>query len=71
MIKCVLLTMHLWGNDLKRFVVPEHGKDDITNLMHDSPNGHVLFLAGTFAGVVVVNNRIDGCLRPLIDLKVI
>ena len=24
-----------------------------------------------FAGVVVVNNRIDGCLRPLIDLKVI
>ena len=71
MIKYVLLTMHLRGDNLKRLVVPEHGKDDIADLMHHGPDSHVLFLVGTFAGVIVVNNRIDGRFRPFIKLKVI
>ena len=40
------------------FVIPEHGKDDVTDLMHDSSHCYWLFLAGTLPGVVVVNHRI-------------
>lgn len=71
MVNCILLTMSLWNDDLKRFIVPEHGKDDITDLMHDGSNCHVLFLAGTFADIVIVNNRVGGCFCPFINLEIV
>ena len=45
-------------DDLEGFVIPEHGKDDVADLMHDSAHCYRLFLAGTLRGVIVVNYRI-------------
>ena len=59
------------SDDLKRFVIPEHGKDDVTDLMHDSAHCYWLFLTGTLPGVVVVNYRIHRCAAPFINLYVI
>src|SRR5699024_7675114 len=61
----------LRSDDLEGFVIPEHGKDDVTDLMHDSAHCYWLFLAGTLPGVVVVNYRIHRCAAPFINLYVI
>ena len=63
--------MFLRSDDLEGFVIPEHGKDDVTDLMHDSAHCYWLFLAGTLPGVVVVNYRIHRCAAPFINLYVI
>ena len=59
------------SDDLKRFVIPEHGKDDVADLMHDSAHCYRLFLAGTLPGVVVVNYRIHRCAASFGNLYVI
>lgn len=59
------------SDDLKRFVIPKHGKDDVTELMHDSLHCHWLFLAGAFPGILVVNHRGNRCAVSLINLYVI
>ena len=61
----------LRSDDLEGFVIPEHGKNDVADLMHDSAHCYCLFLAGTLPGVVVVNYRIHGCAAPFINLYVI
>ena len=58
-------------DDLEGFVIPEHGKDDVADLMHDSAHCYRLFLAGTLPGVIVVNYRIHRRTAPLINLYVI
>ena len=65
------LAVFLWSNDLKRFVIPKHGKDNVTDLMHDSAHCYWLFLARAFPGVIVVNHRIHRCAAPLSNLYVI
>ena len=50
--------MLLWRDDLKRSVIPEHGEDDVTDLMHDSAHCYWLFLAGALPGVIGVNHGI-------------
>lgn len=59
------------SDNLERFVVPKHGKDDVADLMHDSAHCYWLFLSGTHPGVVVVNYRIHRCAAPFINLYVI
>ena len=59
------------SDDLKRFVIPKHGKDDVTDLMHDSAHCYWLFLAGALPGVIVVDHRIHRCAAPFINLYVI
>ena len=59
------------GDDLEGFVIPEHGKDDVADLMHDSAHCYRLFLAGTLLGVEVVNHRIHRRAASFINLYVI
>ncbi len=40
----ILLTMFLRSDDLKRLIISEHGKNDVADFMHDSPDSHVFFL---------------------------
>ena len=61
----------LRSDDLKGFVIPEHGKDDVADLMHDSAHCYRFFLAGTLPGVIVVNHRVYRRAASLIDLYVI
>ena len=51
--------------------IPKHGKDNVTDLMHDSAHCYWLFLARAFPGVIVVNHRIHRCAAPLSNLYVI
>ena len=67
----ILLTVFLGSDDLKRFIIPEHGKNDVADFMHDSPDSHVFLLAFAFVGIVVVDNWIYRCFCPFIHLKVI
>ena len=50
----------LRSDDLEGFVIPEHGKDDVADLMHDSAHCYRLFLAGTLPGVIVVTTGFTG-----------
>ena len=59
------------SDDFKRFVIPEHGKDDVADLMHDSAHCYWLFLPGALPGVIVVNYRIHRCAASFINLYVI
>ena len=65
------ITVFLRSDDFKRFIIPEHSKNDVADFMHDSPHSHVFFLAFAFVGIVAVDNRIYRCFRPFIYLKVI
>ena len=67
----ILLTMFLGSNDLKRLMISEHGKNDVADFMHDSPDSHVFLLAFAFVGIVTVDHRIYWCFCPFIHLKVI
>ena len=55
----------LRSDDLEGFVIPEHGKNDVADLMHDSAHRYRLFLAGTLPGVIVVNHSIHRRAAPL------
>lgn len=59
------------GNYFKRFVIPEHGKDDVTDFMHDGSHYHGLFLAGTFPDVIIIDHRIYRCAAPFINFYII
>ena len=67
----ILLTMFLGSDDLKRLMISEHGKNDVADFMHDSPDSHVFLLAFAFVGIVTVDHRIYWCFCPFIYLKVI
>ena len=71
MLRSELLAVLFRGDDLERFVIPKHGKDDAADLMHDSAHCCRSFLAGALPGVVVVNYRIHRCAAPFINLYVI
>ena len=60
----------LRSDDLKRLVIPKHGKNDVTDLMHDGAHCYRLFLTGAFPGVIVVNHRIDREAAPFIHFYV-
>ena len=60
-----------WSDYFKRFAIPKHGKDDITDLMHDSTHCYCFLLAGAFPGVVIINRRIHRRAAPLINLYVV
>lgn len=47
-MRAVFLRYHYF----KRFIVPEHCKDDVTDLMHHSPHTHVLLLVPLFVSIV-------------------
>ena len=59
------------SDDLERFVISKHGKDDVADLMHDSAHCYWFFLARTLSCVVVVNDRIHRCAASFINLYVI
>ena len=63
--------MFLGRDHFKRFVVTQHCKYDVADLVHYCPNSHVLFLAGTFMGVVIINYLVYGYLSCLVQLQVI
>ena len=71
MLRSELLAVLFRGDDLERFVIPKHGKDDVADLMHDRAHCCRFFLAGALPGVVVVNYRIHRCAAPFINLYVI
>ena len=71
-MRCQILpAVFLGSDDLKRFIIPEHGKNDVTDLMHDGPDSHIFLFVFTFVRVVAVDNRVYGCFCPFIHLKVI
>ncbi len=45
-------------DELKGLVIPEHSENGVTDFVHDSPCGNNLFPAGTFADVIIVNDRV-------------
>ena len=61
----ILLTVFLRGDDLKRLIISEHGKNNVADFMHDSP---VFLLVFAFAGIVAVDHRIYRCFRPFVHL---
>ena len=64
-------TVLFWSDELERFVIPKHGKDDVADLMHDSAHCYRFLLAGALPGVVIINHRIYRCAAPFINLYVI
>ena len=52
------LTVFLGRDDLKWFIIPEHGKNDVADFMHNSPDSHVFLLAFAFVGIITVDDRI-------------
>lgn len=67
----ILLTVFLRSDDLKQLIIPEHGKNDVADFMHDSPDSHVFLLAFAFVGIVVVDDRVYRLLCCLIYFEVI
>ena len=68
---CITFTVFFRRDELKRFIIPEHGKNNVADFVHDSPDSHVFLLAFAFAGIVAVDNRIYWCFGPFIYFKVI
>ena len=64
-------TVFLRSDDLKRLIVPEHRKDDVADLVHYSPDSHVLLLGFAFVGIIAVDDRIYRHPAALVHLKVI
>ena len=74
MMRClILLTVFMGSNDLKRFIIPEHRKNDVADFVHNGSDRYAFLLAFAFAfvGVVVVDDRIYRFFCPFIHLKVI
>ena len=67
----ILLAVFLGSNDLKRFIIPEHRKNNVADFVHNGSDSYVFLLAFTFFGVVVMDHRIYRSFCPLIHLKVI
>ena len=55
------LTVFLRSDDLKRFIISEHCKNDVADFMHDSSDSHIFLLAFAFVGIIAVDNRIYRC----------
>ena len=64
----ILLTVFLRSDDLKRLIISEHGKNDVADFLHDSPDSHVFLLAFAFVGIVAVDHWIYWCFRPFVHL---
>ena len=64
-------TVFLRSDDLKRLIVPEHGKDDVADLVHHSSDSHVFLLCFAFIGIIAVDDRIYRYPAALVHLKVI
>ena len=54
----ILFTVFFRRNEFKRSIIPEHGENDVADFVHDSSDSNNLFLAGAFADVVIINDRI-------------
>ena len=54
----ILFTVFFRRNGFKRFIIPEHSENDVADFVHNSSDSNNLFLAGAFAGVVIINDRI-------------
>ena len=63
--------MLLRCDDLKRLIVTQHGEDDIANLMHNCPNGHIFLLALAFVSVVGMDDRVNGYFATLAHFEVV
>ena len=46
-------------DDVKRLVIPKHGENNVTDLVHDRANSNILFPTGTFANVIIVNKGLN------------
>ena len=64
-------TVLFWSDELERFVIPKHGKDDVADLMHDSAHCYRFFLAGTLPGVIGVKHRVYRRAASLIDFTLL
>ena len=58
-------------NELERFIIPEHGKNDVADFVHNGPNSNNLFLAAAFADVIIVYDRIYRRLCCFIHFQVV
>lgn len=67
----ILVTVFLRSDNLKRLIIPEHGKNDVADIMHNGYYSHIFLLAFAFVGILAVDNRIYWCFCPFIHLKVI
>ena len=68
MLYCIAVAVLFRCDDLKRFVIPEHSENDVTDFVHDCTNSNLLFLAGTLTDVVIVNYWIYRQFRSFIHL---
>ena len=71
MFRCIVFTMLLWRDHFKRLIIPKHGKNDVADFMHDSPNSHIFLFAFAFVDIVAMDNRVYRYFRILVNLKVI
>ena len=71
MFRCVAFTVLLLGDYFKRLIIPEYGKDDVADLMHDGSDGYIFLFAFAFISVLVINDRVYWCFRPFIHFEVI
>lgn len=71
MFCCIALAVFLWSNDLKGVVISKNSKNNVADFAHYRPNGHILFLSGTFANVIIMNDRIYWSLVPLTTLRLL
>ena len=71
MFRCIAFAMLLWRDHFKRLIIPEHGKNDVADFMHDSPDSHIFLLALAFVGIVAMDNWVYGHFRTLVNFKVI
>ena len=64
--------MFFWCNEFKRLIIPKHSEDNVADFVHNGSDSNDLFLAGTFADIIIINDRIYGdcgernylCIRP-------
>ncbi len=61
--------MLLWCDHFKRLIIPEHGKNDVADFMHHSPDSHIFFLAPAFVGIVTMNDWVYGHFRTPINVN--
>ena len=54
----ILFTVFFRRNEFKRFIIPEHSENNVADFVHNSSDSNNLFLAGAFADVVIINDRI-------------
>ncbi len=71
MFRCIAFTMLLRSDHFKWLIIPEHGKNDVTDFMHYSSDSNVFLFAPAFFGVVIMDDWIYGHFCPIVHLKVI